>query len=100
MDGPSGGLLWFVNIVGGIVLYVLMGSAARKESNDAKYARLITGGLVLGVIAGVLVYLWLPYYVYADRPDENTRRLVSYLATPAVLVVLVLILERIRARLN
>lgn len=53
MTGLLGGILFLVNIIGGSLLFLLIGRIAWKDSEGATWVRIITGSLVISIFAVV-----------------------------------------------
>ena len=57
MKGLFGGILGLINLLGGAILTVLIGGLAWR--NRARWARIVIGAFLLGVVVGGVVYLTL-----------------------------------------
>ena len=72
MYGILGGLLEVVNILGGIVLWCLIGQPAWKKNTTARWSRILVGsipsGFILGVVGAPLLYYFLPVDLLEDTP--------------------------------
>ena len=56
MGGLFGGLLGLFNFIGGGVLYALIGTEAWRDGEKARWARVLLGGVVLGLMAGLISF--------------------------------------------
>lgn len=59
MYSAFGGILGFFNVIGGCVLYILVGSKAWGKTYKSRWWRVVFGGAVLGFIVGTIIYLTL-----------------------------------------
>lgn len=57
MGGVFGGLLGAGEWVGGMVLYVLVGQPAFRDTFDARLTRIIAGSLALGLATGLVLWM-------------------------------------------
>ena len=48
MGGLAGGMLGLIEIIGGAILFPLIGSKAREESRGGRWTRIHFGGAFLG----------------------------------------------------
>ena len=55
MSGLFGGYLYLVELVGGFVLYILIGGKAWKKSDDGRFFRLALGALSIGGVLGAIL---------------------------------------------
>lgn len=83
-----GGLLQVLRIIGGVVLYVLIGSKAFGASEKAQNLRLGFGSLIVGFGIGVVLYYWC-----LNQTDDRT--IISFLVTPAASIAVAFILNAI-----
>ena|SRR5918912_1651197 len=54
MGGLFGGLLGLFSVIGGGLLYLLIGKAAWKDNQTASWWRVILGGIIVGLILGFI----------------------------------------------
>jgi|ERR1051325_3119026 TRAP-type uncharacterized transport system fused permease subunit len=98
MGGLLGGILWLVNIIGGGVLYILVGMAAWRDTSKARWIRVLLGGWVLGLVVGLIsFYIWYSYredYYPARWTQEVFTNCVTLV--PISFVIVSLVLEKIR----
>ena len=59
MGGIFGGLLAVVQVVGGCLIYVLVGRKAWGTSEDANGLRALFGGVIIGVLVGAVIQLYV-----------------------------------------
>ena len=59
MTGILGGLLFFIDRLGGLALVVLIGRLAWKQTKGSQFARVVAGGVV--VTAAVAAFLIMKY---------------------------------------
>lgn len=52
LSGSLGGVLGVVNIIGGLLLFLLVGKVAWRKTSGGRAARIFAGALVLGAGAG------------------------------------------------
>lgn len=62
MYGILGGLLELVNVLGGFVLWVLIGKAAWRTNKAGRWARVIAGGLPCGIALTIVYFLFVLSY--------------------------------------
>lgn len=90
MTGLFRGLLEIVNLLGGTVLFILVGSKAWAKSRTGRNFRLTFGGLVIGIVAAVVTY-------YQLRPMSDPSPICC---VPVGLIAAVFGLELIRKALE
>jgi hypothetical protein len=54
MGGLFGGLLGLVHAVGYGLLYVLIGSAAERDTGEARWTKVILGSVSVGLVFGLI----------------------------------------------
>jgi hypothetical protein len=91
MSGVFGGYLWLVDVLGGVVLFVLIGSKAFKPK--ARSPRLMFGSMVIGSVLGAVL---MPYLLQTEGEPEIR----SYLLWGVLGIVLVWGLTLILQHLN
>jgi hypothetical protein len=56
MGGIFGGLLEAINMLGGGILYVLIGSNAWRVGQLARWCRLAAAAYLIGIVGGIVAY--------------------------------------------
>ena len=92
MSGVLGGLLGLINIVGGAVLFILVGNKAWGKSDTARWLRLIFGGVSSGYGIGTTLFL----NVSVDQYSTDWRPGVCFALIPFLSVMCILGLEGLR----
>lgn len=65
MAGIFGGILGFVNLIGGLILSILMGfSIGFRETGAGRWWRVLFGGVVVGAALGTLIGLIISFVDY------------------------------------
>jgi hypothetical protein len=99
MGGLFGGLLGIVNVIGGSILTLLIGSKAWTESEDGRFFRLGVGVLFIGPMIGVASYLFVFRYSPSFSGVADGLLFCCFIAT-VVFGGLTLALEWIRQQLE
>ena len=92
MSGLLGSILEIVNVIGGIVLTILIGRIAWKDSEPARMFRLVFGSVLVGEILGFLNYYYA-IYDFAREPGKGPGiKVGSFFMIPMATFVVVLFL--------
>lgn len=95
MSGLFGGILEFVNILGGVILYLLIGKKAWKHSNTTRYARLNFGGIFVGFVLATTLYFNGDLDIF-----KKHEVFVPIVLIPFFVLVSVLCLEILRKKID
>lgn len=98
MGGIFGGFLEAMNVIGGGLLYLLVGSAAWRETGRARWYRVNTGSVIVGLAFGFIGYL-LFFPGGDDRMSIHDRTVLFFalfFGLPGVFFLLSVIFETIR----
>jgi hypothetical protein len=97
-------MLWFVNLVGYYALWVLIGTAAFADNENARSYRLATGALIIGWAIGVICYWRWKRFCNPDPLQEQKararKRVVSFLIIPIAIILFTFLLENVRKTLG
>lgn len=74
MSGVFGGILGFVDQVGGALLYLLIGEQARSQTQASRWFRLAFGSVFIGASIAILMYV----SGLAERITDTTYYLSKY----------------------
>jgi hypothetical protein len=97
MGGLFGGFLSLINVVGGHILHVLIGSPAWKDKKKARQARLTAGTTALGsIVAGTAGSIWFLAIVLNDDWNVWYINLLVPICAGVAFAVFVLALEEVR----
>ena len=88
MYGILGGLLELVNLLGGIVLWILIGAPAWKKNRTARWSRVLIGSIPTGLLLATVpvVSVW----IIEGGPNDSAS--IARLITTAIVSALVCIL--------
>ena len=93
MGGIFGGLLSFFNLIGGAFLWLLIGSVASRPTDGVRTARVAIGSLLVGYLAGTIVYLSLPL---TNMGDQASNAALALYKIPFVVFLIVILLEALK----
>jgi hypothetical protein len=96
MGDLFGGFLSIFNVVGGGILYLLIGSKAQKENESGRHYRLSAGSISIGLILGVIIYFMFFENVYGVHRRDYVALILCLACSSIALLVVVRFLESIR----
>lgn len=100
MGGLFGGLLDLVNVMGGGILYLLIGSKAWKDSKEGRFFRLASGTIGLGLILGVSFYLFVLKRDVDTAEDVVGKVLFSTVFASIACAIFIAVIESVRRKLE
>lgn len=100
MGGLFGGILGLINIIGGGILYALLGSPAWRPTSRGRWVRVLFGGATLGVVTYALFYYFVVRGSNNLSSDDMNFFFACFLAIFGVFVAIAVGLERLRRSLS
>jgi hypothetical protein len=92
-------VIGLLNLLGGLILTIVLGSKAWKQTAEGRRYRLCAGSLVAGVIVGYFFYAVWPT-VLSSLVDPAARGWIAFTAIPIVLLACTFYLESLRVKLD
>ncbi len=100
MGGLFGGLLGLVNLVGGLILYLLIGAKAWRENEKGRDARRRTGAIFIAIPLGFILYVFLSSVDYFSHDERYIFKWGIVLALPIIFIISISMMENLRKGLN
>jgi hypothetical protein len=97
MSGLLGGLLKLIHLIGGTVLFVLIGRKAWRDSDNGYALRSVAGIVIVAVGIGFILY----GFIVPDKPtDPPARPTISFCIAPVVVGLFLALLEFINSKFD